>query len=95
MEGGYYICPQCSAKYTSKKNLKRHIRGKHDLDLNCEFCGAHFQREDYIRDHYRRAHPHKIPDHVVSHMLRTHGNNLGPLAREEERAILCQCSLVL
>ena len=56
-----FNCESCGRRYSSKGNLTRHIRERHNADLEyykCDqkHCGNQFIRRSYLRHHLHKVH---------------------------------------
>ena len=53
-----YKCNQCESSYSSARDLKTHIKGKHENDerLQCNFCCISFSSLDVAKKHMKFKH---------------------------------------
>ena len=49
-----FKCPQCDSQFSYLKNLKRHIKSKHEKHNHlCQYCDKVFFRIDHLQRHLR------------------------------------------
>ena len=55
-------CDKCDRKFTSEKDLKRHISEVHEgtKPFECEFCDRKFSRKDAVKHHIAQVHEGKL-----------------------------------
>lgn len=92
-------CTICSASFSKKPQLWKHIRDSHKFDHTCEFCGRSFEKVRLLRIH-RKVHavnknyvcpicPEK--KYCENHLLRRHlkdrhpGVELPPVIKLKDR----------
>mmetsp|Transcript_12746 Transcript_12746/g.21811 ORF Transcript_12746/g.21811 Transcript_12746/m.21811 type:complete len:333 (-) Transcript_12746:76-1074(-) len=54
-----FSCKLCSATFSRKYDLKRHVHTKHlpeKRDFACEFCSSKFKRREHLSVHYAHIH---------------------------------------
>ena len=67
MDSDRFHCSYCNASYKQKKNLVRHIKGRHgEGPLQCTWCDKAFYRTDYLRRHVQKKHPDYIASELIS-----------------------------
>lgn len=54
-------CEQCYKGFIHEDTLKRHVKDKHDVNLEhvCEYCKFRFKERSNLSGHYRRHHKYK------------------------------------
>ena len=92
-----FTCNYCNKKFSEKRNMKRHIKSKHEVtNLGCEKCEFTTDRLDFLKRHIESKHyQNKIKrpdcsvefgrkDNLVRHMKEYHPQD--PLALMEDHS---------
>jgi hypothetical protein len=83
-----FACGQCGLTLSTKGNLVRHVKAKHEHKKphTCEGCRKEFASKAELRDHFTRRHEDPSLERVVQFKLSRNKSQAGYRRRQRDTA---------